>query len=104
MADAGHSSAGAPQSDKRFAPIETENGYAVWDNIRDEIYGDDEGVSEEFTSRWQAEEYAHQPVSYTHLDVYKRQQKADAVRRTRPVPDEIWTDNEEMILKLSGLL
>ena len=32
----------------------------MWDNIRDEIYVDDEGVSEEFTSRWQAEEYARQ--------------------------------------------
>lgn len=31
-------------------------------------------------------------------------QKADAVRGTKPVPDEIWADNEEMILKLSGLL
>ncbi|WP_338078597.1 DEAD/DEAH box helicase family protein [Clostridium phoceensis] len=60
MADAEQASARAPQSDKRFSPIETENGYAVWDNIRDEIYVDDEGVSEEFTSRWQAEEYAHQ--------------------------------------------
>ena len=60
MADAEQASARAPQSDKRFSPIETENGYAVWDNIRDEIYVDDEGVSEEFTSRWQAEEYARQ--------------------------------------------
>lgn len=31
-------------------------------------------------------------------------QKADAVRGTKPVPNEIWADNEEMILKLSGLL
>ncbi len=31
-------------------------------------------------------------------------QKVDAVRGTKPVPDEIWADNEEMILKLSGLL
>lgn len=31
-------------------------------------------------------------------------QKADAIRRSKPVPDEIWADNEEMILKLSGLL
>ena len=31
-------------------------------------------------------------------------QKADAVRGAKPVPDEIWADNEEMILKLSGLL
>ena len=60
MADAEQASARAPQSDERFSPIETENGYAVWDNIRDEIYVDYEGVSEEFTSRWQAEEYARQ--------------------------------------------
>ena len=30
MADAEQASARAPQSDKRFSPIETENGYAVW--------------------------------------------------------------------------
>ena len=30
-------------------------------------------------------------------------QKADAVRKAKPTPDEIWADNEEMILKLSGL-
>ena len=47
------------ESYERFSVIETENGYAVWDDIRDEIYVDDEGVSE--------------AVSYTHLDVYKRQ-------------------------------
>lgn len=42
---------------ERFSVIETENGYAVWDDIRDEIYVDDEGVSEEFTSEWQANDY-----------------------------------------------
>lgn len=31
-------------------------------------------------------------------------QKADAVRKNKPVPDEIWANNEEMILKLSGLI
>lgn len=30
-------------------------------------------------------------------------QKADAVRKDKPVPAEIWAENEEMILKLSGL-
>lgn len=30
-------------------------------------------------------------------------QKADAVRKAKPIPNEIWADNEEMILKLSGL-
>ena len=42
---------------ERFFLIETEGGYAVWDDIRDEIYVDPEGVSEEFTSEWQAEDY-----------------------------------------------
>ena len=42
---------------ERFFLIETENGYAVWDDIREEIYVDPEGVSEEFTSEWQAEDY-----------------------------------------------
>ncbi|NBI59524.1 helicase SNF2 [Lachnospiraceae bacterium] len=42
---------------ERFFLIETEGGYAVWDDIREEIYVDPEGVSEEFTSEWQAEDY-----------------------------------------------
>ena len=45
------------ESYERFSLIETENGYAVWDDIRDEIYVDDEGISEEFTSEWQANDY-----------------------------------------------
>ena len=45
------------ESYERFSVIETENGYAVWDDIREEIYVDDEGVSEEFTSEWQADDY-----------------------------------------------
>ena len=45
---------------ERFTVIETENGYAVWDDIRDEIYVDDEGISEEFASEWQANDYLMQ--------------------------------------------
>lgn len=44
---------------------------------------------------------------YAHADTEMKRaaiQKADAVRRARPIPEEIWADNEEMILKLSGLL
>ncbi len=43
---------------------------------------------------------------YAHADTEMKRaaiQKADVVRRTKPVPTEIWADNEEMILKLSGL-
>lgn len=42
---------------ERFSVTETEGGYAVWDDIRDEIYVDEHGVSEEFTSEWQANDY-----------------------------------------------
>ena len=40
--------------------IETDDGYAVWDDIRDEIYVDSEGVCETFPSEWQAEDYLEQ--------------------------------------------
>ena len=30
-------------------------------------------------------------------------QKADAVRKTRPALNEIWADDEDVILQLSGL-
>ena len=49
--------AGDLAAPERFFLIETKGGYAVWDDIRDEIYVDPEGVSEEFTSEWQAEDY-----------------------------------------------
>ena len=45
------------ESYERFSVIETENGYAIWDDIRDEIYADEQGVSEEFSSEWQANDY-----------------------------------------------
>ena len=44
---------------------------------------------------------------YAHADTEMKRtaiQKADAVSKIKPVPDEIWADNEEMILKLSGLI
>ena len=52
--------AGDLAAPERFTLIETEGGYAVWDDIRAEIYVDPEGVSEEFTSEWQAEDYLAQ--------------------------------------------
>ena len=42
---------------ERFSIIEIDNGYAIWDDIRGEIYTDSEGVQEEFSSEWQAEDY-----------------------------------------------
>ena len=48
------------EAPERFHVIETDDGYAVWDDIRDEIYVDSEGVSETFPSEWQAEDYLEQ--------------------------------------------
>ena len=52
--------AGEPKAPERFYVIETDDGYAVWDDIREEIYVDEEGVSEDFSSEWQAEDYLEQ--------------------------------------------
>jgi N12 class adenine-specific DNA methylase len=42
---------------ERFSVIETDDGYAIWDDIHDDYYVDEVGVSERFTSEWQAETY-----------------------------------------------
>ena len=57
MADVEQIAAEELPSYERFSVIETDNGYAVWDDARNEIYADDEGVQEEFSSEWQAEDY-----------------------------------------------
>ena len=58
-------------------PYFTEGGYAVWDDIREEIYVDPEGVSEEFTSEWQAEDYLLQVKE----DVARQEVETAAVLR-----------------------
>ena len=60
MADVEQIAANAPPPQERFSVIETDKGYAVWDDARNEIYVDGEGVQEEFTSEWQAEDYLKQ--------------------------------------------
>ena len=58
--DAARLAAEQPPAYERFSVIETDDGYAVWDDIRDEIYVDSEGVREAFPSEWQAEDYLEQ--------------------------------------------
>ena len=58
--DAARLAAEQPPAYERFSVIETEDGYAVWDDIRDEVYVDEDGVSEHFSSEWQAEDYLEQ--------------------------------------------
>ena len=58
--DAARLAAEQPSAYERFSVIETDDGFAVWDDIRDEIYVDSEGVRETFPSEWQAEDYLEQ--------------------------------------------
>ena len=77
---------------ERFSVIETEGGYAVWDDIRDEIYVDEQGVSEEFTSEWQANDYLQEvkkavaekeSVEWRYVEQF-RQQAETEVRNPQP--------------------
>lgn len=58
--DAARLAAEQPPAYERFSVIETDDGYAIWDDIRDEVYVDEEGASEHFSSEWQAEDYLEQ--------------------------------------------
>ncbi|BAL00234.1 putative helicase [Oscillibacter valericigenes Sjm18-20] len=42
---------------ERFAVVESENGWVIWDDLHDGYYVDDEGVTEEFDSEWLANDY-----------------------------------------------
>ena len=50
----------AEPSYERFSVIETDDGYAIWDDLHDDYYVDDAGVTESFKSEWQAEDYLQQ--------------------------------------------
>ena len=55
--------------DERFFVIETDDGYAIWDDLTEAIYIDNEGVREEFKSEWQANDYLEQvKKSVSELD------------------------------------
>ncbi|MCI9265058.1 MAG: DEAD/DEAH box helicase family protein [Oscillospiraceae bacterium] len=43
--------------ERRFRVVETDGGYEVWDEATDNVYVEETGISEEFTSQWQAEDY-----------------------------------------------
>lgn len=44
----------------RFSVIETDKGYAVWDDIQGAIYVDEDGITAEFTGEWEANTYLEQ--------------------------------------------
>ena len=42
---------------ERFAVIETDEGYGIWDDLHDGLYVDEDGVTADFDSEWVAENY-----------------------------------------------
>lgn len=54
----------AVETYERFHVVEVDRGfqyaYAVWDDLHDGYYVDDDGVTEEFDSEWQAEDYLNE--------------------------------------------
>ena len=52
-------------NENRFSVVETDDGYVVWDETTDGVYVDEAGVSEEFTSQWQAEDYRKEVIKTT---------------------------------------
>ncbi|MDD3228632.1 MAG: SNF2-related protein [Oscillospiraceae bacterium] len=62
------------EPNERFTVIETDTGYAVWDDIQNGIHVDNEGVAEDFPSEWQADTY--------------REEVRQAVSDTAPVNDK----------------
>ena len=94
--DAARLAAEQPPAYERFSVIETDDGYAVWDDIRDEIYVDSEGVRETFPSEWQAEDYLEQvrkAVSEKEAAewLYVEQSRNTAVKPEQPQSEPVST-------------
>lgn len=87
----------AVETYERFSLIETENGYAVWDDINDGYYVDGDGITEEFTSRWQAEDYLAQvrkeaadreAAEWLYVERSKYAPSAEEPSEVESIPDE----------------
>ena len=100
--DAARLAAEQPPAYERFSVIETDDGYAVWDDIRDEIYVDSEGVRETFPSEWQAEDYLEQvrkAVSEKEAAewLYVEQSRNTAAKPEQPQSEPVSTANPVIV-------
>ena len=91
--------ASALPPEERFFLIETDDGYAIWDDQTEAIYVDDEGVSEEFTSEWQAQAYLEE-VKKTVSD--KQAAEWLAVERAKLPPLEYAAGDHFVIFSEDG--
>ena len=100
--DAARLAAEQPPAYERFSVIETDDGYAVWDDIRDEIYVDDDGVSENFPSEWQAEDYLEQVRKAVNEKeaaewLYVEQSRNTAAKPEQPQSEPVSTANPVIV-------
>lgn len=100
--DAARLAAEQPPAYERFSVIETDDGYAIWDDIRDEVYVDEEGVSEHFPSEWQAEDYLEQvrkAVSEKEAAewLYVEQSRNTAAKPEQPQSEPVSTANPVIV-------
>ena len=100
--DAARLAAEQPPAYERFSVIETDDGYAIWDDIRDEVYVDEEGVSEHFPSEWQAEDYLEQvrkAVSEKEAAewLYVEQSRNTAAKSEQPQSEPVSTANPVIV-------
>ena len=100
--DAERLAAEQPPAYERFSVIETDDGYAVWDDIRDEIYVDSEGVRETFPSEWKAEDYLEQvrkTVSEKEAAewLYVEQSRNTAAKPEQPQSEPVSTANPVIV-------
>ena len=100
--DAARLAAEQPPAHERFSVIETEDGYAVWDDIRDEIYVDSEGVRETFPSEWQAEDYLEQVRKAVNEKeaaewLYVEQSRNTAAKPEQPQSEPVSTANPVIV-------
>lgn len=100
--DAARLAAEQPPAYERFSVIETDDGYAVWDDIRDEIYVDSEGVRETFPSEWQAEDYLEQVRKAVNEKeaaewLYVEQSRNTAAKPEQPQSEPVSTANPVIV-------
>ena len=100
--DAARLAAEQPPAYERFSVIETDDGYAVWDDIRDEIYVDSEGVRETFPGEWQAEDYLEQVRKAVNEKeaaewLYVEQSRNTAAKPEQPQSEPVSTANPVIV-------
>lgn len=93
-ADVAGITADVPAPYERFHVIETDTGYGVWDDIREEMYVDAEGVAEDFDSEWQSEAYLEQVKKAVSDKESAEWLYVEQAKNAPPEPQPVQTDEQ----------